>query len=201
MNSNGYSNSYSSFSTFPSRSKYKSPSQHLFTDASSSYTFNSEAGKKACDINLFQEYDNLVRTEIRLINKVCEDKDLTELILNLNKYKKFYRNNINTKYSAHEEAKGYNRKPLYPKHNKEGEIETDIIDEIIKLEKQKNQYKEKWEELTKKTQIMEKIHKQMKNNLISMEKQKQKLEAELESEPKLNTQSQSKLLLINYFHI
>ena len=46
---------------------------------------------------------------------------------------------------------------------------------------------------------MEKIHKQMQNNLISMEKEKQILEAELDNGPRLKFQSQGRLSLINTF--
>jgi DNA-binding protein YbaB len=45
---------------------------------------------------------------------------------------------------------------------------------------------------------MEKIHKQMQKNLMNMEKEKQKLEAELTSGPKINFQSQGKIIAITY---
>jgi hypothetical protein len=134
----GYTSSYSSFSSYPSRQKYKFSKKHEFTDDSSAYTF--EAEKKSQDINLFDEYDKVVRTEIRLINKVCEDKELTELILNLNKYKKYFRNNVAAKYIHKEELNGYKNRPLYPKHS-EINTEEDILDEFVRLEKEREEYK------------------------------------------------------------
>lgn len=40
---------------------------------------------------VFEEYQRKVQIEKRLINKVSEDRELTNLILALNEYKKLYR--------------------------------------------------------------------------------------------------------------
>lgn len=73
----GYSSSYSSLNTYPPRQKYKFSHKNDFADESSSYSF--ESSKKSQDMNLFDKYDKVVRTEIRLINKVSSTQSFSGL--------------------------------------------------------------------------------------------------------------------------
>lgn len=137
--------------------------------------------KKAPDLEIFQQYDKEVRIERRLINKVCQDKELTELILNLYKYKQFYMNNKNEQYLSRENAR-FAKAPLYPKHSPIVTPQKDSMQRIISLEKERENYKSKVDQLEKKVILMEKLQKQMIEKCTNLEKEKQALEAQLKKE-------------------
>lgn len=92
-NSNRYSNYSSSFSNSSenaqSRHMYKFTKKPSFTDESTSMTIanNLKDEKDKPDMELFLRYEREVQNEKRLINKVCQDRDLSDLILNLNQFK------------------------------------------------------------------------------------------------------------------
>ena len=91
-----YSNSYSHFSNFPNTSdrisKAVKPTKPSYEDQESTYMVlgKSDDSQKP-NMEVFERYQREVQIEKRLINKVSEDRELSDLILNLHQYKKLYR--------------------------------------------------------------------------------------------------------------
>lgn len=75
---------------------------------------------------IFNKYEKEIRIEQRLINKVCEDQDLSELILNLYKYKQFFWKNKSAEYQKFDDFKT-SKTHLYPKHMPVGPTEKDLF--------------------------------------------------------------------------
>ena len=63
-----------------------------FEDQESSYMISRKPeDSQKPNMEVFERYQREVQIEKRLINKVSEDRELSDLILNLHQYKKLYR--------------------------------------------------------------------------------------------------------------
>lgn len=178
----GYSNSSSHFSSFPaagiSREKFKFSKNSSYTDTSNTFTVDSPRkaeGAKNPQQELFEKYEREVRIEQRLINKVCEDRELSDLVLNLYKYKQFYRNNVAEAYKKGEESKSYTKKNLYPKHMATIPNERDLVAEIRNVELQRDSYKADLERTCKKLEVMKMLQDQLSQKCQTLETEKQQL--------------------------
>lgn len=85
---------------------------------------------------LFERYAREVQIEKRLINKVCEDRELSDLILNLHKYKKQYRDLHHQSIMKKEAAIDYTSRSLYPKHSRIFPDSADLSAEFKAIEKE-----------------------------------------------------------------
>lgn len=153
ISSNNYSNDTSHFSSFPSqgvpRTKYKFSGKNNFTDESNSIWMNGSNDARMPDhLAIFNKYEKEIRIEQRLINKVWEDQDLSELILNLYKYKQFFWKNKSAEYQKFDDFKT-NKTNLYPQHMPVGHTEKDMFANINNLENERNKYRLRVEQLEK----------------------------------------------------
>jgi hypothetical protein len=116
------------------------------------------------DFELFARYEREVKIEQRLINKVCQDQELSDLILNLYKYQYFFRNAERQLVMEGEKSKGYLDKPLYPRNLNLPFEEKDVFDSLRKIEIERDHYKKETQELKQKIGILGKIQTQLITN-------------------------------------
>jgi len=179
----GYSDSVSHFSNFPKvgieRKKMKFTDKPGFTDSSNSFSLGTK-DRQEPDFNLFRKFEEARRTEQRLINKVCQDSELSDLVLNLYKYKQFYRNSQKEKFEQKEDQVYRNSsRPLYPRHSQIVPKDEDFLAPLRKVERERDEFKLKNVELTKRFCVLQTLQQQMIVNCKKMEQEKLDLSKEL----------------------
>jgi hypothetical protein len=177
-----YSDSFSQFSTYPNgeeRKRMKFTNNASYTDSCNSFSVDRPQRNEP-DFELFARYEREVKIEQRLINKVCQDQELSDLILNLYKYQYFFRNAERQLVMEGEKSKGYLDKPLYPRNLNLPFEEKDVFDSLRKIEIERDHYKKETQELKQKIGILGKIQTQLITNWKNLESKKADLEQELQ---------------------
>lgn len=154
---NGYSNSTSHFSNFPNigttRKMHKFSNNPSYIDHTNSISVSSqrkvEKTPRKPNIELFEKYEKEVQIQRRLINKVCADRELSDLILNLYNYKKMYRDLQHQSIIEKEDALSYTKNRLFPKHMPSVPKDNDLHSVIKEVEKERDQFRKEKENLQK----------------------------------------------------
>lgn len=159
---NGYSNSNSSISFYPAAAtstypKCKFTNNHGFIDESSSLTLGTKAKLPSEALNNFARYQQKIGAEKRLIDKVCQDKDLTDLILNLHKFKVLYRKRITEETLNKSKQKQEKYQNLIPKQVSAPANDPEkmnLLEKLSALNKENRFNKKKVKDLERKINII-----------------------------------------------
>lgn len=184
-NMTGYSNSNSSLSLFPTiGTQYKfTENNPNFTDESSSLTVpSSQVVEAAVAQQRFAHYGKKIEAEKRMIKKVCEDEDLTDLILNLHKFKVLYRKRIREDELQKSKRKHEQYSSLLnpPEERKERRTDKNAMDKMSELKKQNRHYTKRIKELEKKISIIETLQTSAMNNLQKATQENEDLKSQIE---------------------
>lgn len=198
---NGYSNATSEFSSFPSqnagRTKHQFTNKPDYTDSLTTFQLGKNPHKEV-NMDMFTATEREVRIEQRLINKVCADSELSNLVLNLYKYKQFYRNNRVEELKKQENSKSFTHNHLYPKHVKVMRDEPDLIAQVRKTQEERDKYKKEVGELREKVKIMEKLHKTFIEKCKNLELEKQVLEKQVKQGIDLDKIAKGRVEIVNF---
>ncbi len=146
----------------------------------------------------FVNYQSKIESEKKLIEKICNNKDLTDLILNLYKFKVLYRK-MTTEDTLNKTRQRYQNSTsslLAPSLPAQAPTNKNILDKLSSIKKENRQHQKYIKTLEKKIAIIESLQTAAMKNLENAKAENHKLKQQLKNQQ--IEDNKSKHLLYNF---